>query len=230
MKFEIDSNDTITLHHIGAALMSIAADKRDVMVPTLKININKFLDEWNKPEATPPAPEPVAEAPETLDEVTPLAVRRAGDISNAKITMILTDANGDEWNEELHSSSKAINKDGTWKARRNVKATPPAPEPVAEAPEPVAEATPPAPEPVAEAITPPAPEPVAEAITPLPPTERTVNFSDLMRLITTRKDMFTSALVGEIVRSHGGTTLPVLRETPDILAAVYAHIEDMING
>ena len=47
----------------------------------------------------------------------------------------IVDANGDTWDEAIHSSSKSLNADGTWKKRRGSK-IPPAPPATAEIPEP----------------------------------------------------------------------------------------------
>ena len=75
------------------------------------------------------------------------------------------DVSGAVWNEELHAATKAKNADGTWRARRNVKATAPLASPVAtESPavvatiaaEPVAPPPPPA--------APPPPPPIADAV------------------------------------------------------------------
>ena len=135
-----------------------------------------------------------------------------------------TDVNGVAWNADTHSSSKAKNRDGTWRVKRNTGTkddVPPAP--------PVVDTTPPAPPVVA--VTPPAP-PVAVVTPAAPPVagQGPTTFKELMTalnpLMSGGKIDFQS--VASACQMNGVAALPALNANPSAIPAVWATIQGML--
>jgi hypothetical protein len=114
------------------------------------------------------------------------------------------DVNGEMWNEELHSSSKAKNADGTWKKRRGVaKAAPPSP----------------------AVITPPPPPVAATATTTPPPPD--LNIGTVIRRITDKikgHDL-TMVQVNEVLKLNGLSNISDLQARPDMWDSILIQLE-----
>ena len=117
------------------------------------------------------------------------------------------DVNGEMWNEELHSSSKAKNADGTWKKRRgSAKFSPP---------------TPPSP----AVITPPPPPVAATATTTPPPPD--LNIGTVIRRITDKikgHDL-TMVQVNEVLKLNGLSNISDLQARPDMWDSILIQLE-----
>jgi len=117
------------------------------------------------------------------------------------------DANGEMWNEELHSSSKAKNADGSWKKRRGAaKVSPPAP-------------------PSPAVITPPAPPVAATAATTPPPPD--LNIGTVIRRITDKikgHDL-TMVQVNEVLKLNGLSNISDLQARPDMWDSILIQLE-----
>jgi hypothetical protein len=117
------------------------------------------------------------------------------------------DVNGEMWNEELHSSSKAKNADGTWKKRRGAaKVSPP---------------TPPSP----AVITPPPPPVAATATTTPPPPD--LNIGTVIRRITDKikgHDL-TMVAVNEVLKLNGLSNISDLQARPDMWDSILIQLE-----
>lgn len=107
------------------------------------------------------------------------------------------DSAGVAWDEELHASSKAKNKDGTWRKRRGVDDAPAPPPPAADL----------APAPPAAAPAPPVP--------PAPETSH-IAFTDMMKLITSAQ---TQGKDAQSIVTALGHQWPPMDLFPDAMGA-----------
>ena len=111
----IPNDDTIALRQFGKALIEIASEKEgrplDISNETLQQDLPRMMD--------------AQEVDTTAQQVESLAkntddreVHFDDPVSQASDT---TDSTGTPWDERIHSVSKALNADGTWRLRRKPK-------------------------------------------------------------------------------------------------------------
>lgn len=162
---------------------------------------------------------------------------------------LTADANGLPWDVRIHSGTRAVNADGSWRLRRGVD-----PElvetveaelralmasPVAQTPEqafgavvtcePSPVAPPPPPAPVAD------PEPAAPAVPPAPPTPaaepQAVTLPDLMTLAARAMTggKITPAQLSEITQRHGVANVGLLSARPDLVPQVFADLKSHLG-
>lgn len=121
----IPNDDTIALRQFGRALIEIASEKdghpADVTVTPLVISTDieeriRAATEKLQQSATNTVDEP--EVDTTAQQVESLAAPMGDDEEQAPPT---TDSTGTPWDERIHSASKALNADGTWRLRRKPK-------------------------------------------------------------------------------------------------------------
>lgn len=124
----IPNDDTIALRQFGKALIEIASEKDghpvDVTITPLVISTDieeriRAATEKLQQSATNMMDEP--EVDTTAQQVESLAanvVDREVHFDNPEPT---TDSTGTPWDERIHSASKALNADGTWRLRRKPK-------------------------------------------------------------------------------------------------------------
>lgn len=121
----IPNDDTIALRQFGRALIEIASEKdghpADVTVTPLVISTDieeriRAATEKLQQSATNTVDEP--EVDTTAQQVESLAAPMGDDEEQAPPT---TDSTGTPWDERIHSTSKALNADGTWRLRRKPK-------------------------------------------------------------------------------------------------------------
>ncbi|WCI99757.1 hypothetical protein [Klebsiella phage BUCT_49532] len=119
----IPNDDTIALRQFGKALIEIASEKDghpvDVTVTPLVISTETLQQ-----SATNMMDEP--EVDTTAQQVESLAtnvVDREVHFDNPalQVSDAATDSTGTPWDERIHSASKALNADGTWRLRRKPK-------------------------------------------------------------------------------------------------------------
>jgi hypothetical protein len=111
----IPNDDTTALRHFGKALIEIASEKEgrplDISNETLQQALPRMMD---APEVDTTAQQVESLAKNTVDREVHFddPVPQASDI---------TDSTGTPWDERIHSTSKALNADGTWRLRRKPK-------------------------------------------------------------------------------------------------------------
>lgn len=114
----IPNDDHIALRAFGKALIEIASEKDghpvDVTVTPLVISTEKLQQ-----SATNMMDEP--EIDTTAQQVESLAAPMGNVESDEEQTPSTTDSTGTPWDERIHSTSKALNADGTWRLRRKPK-------------------------------------------------------------------------------------------------------------
>ena len=129
----IPNDDTIALRQFGKALIEIASAKDghpvDVTVTPLVISTDieeriRAATEKLQQSATNMMDEP--EVDTTAQQVESLAanvVDREVHFDNpaSQVSDATTDSTGTPWDERIHSASKALNADGTWRLRRKPK-------------------------------------------------------------------------------------------------------------
>lgn len=129
-----------------------------------------------------------------------------------------SDADGLQWDERIHSSSKALNADGTWRRRRNLD-----PAVLAAVEQELRGTSAPVvpPVPSAPAVPPPPPIPGVAVVPPVPPVAG-VTYDGLMRevnqLIMTGKVQIID--VQTACSRHGLENLLELESRPDLLHAI----------
>lgn len=198
--------------------------------------IADFLRDF-KSEAAAPA---VAVELDTRTEPERLSDEQRGDLT--------ADANGLPWDVRIHSGTRAVNADGSWRLRRGVDpelvktveaelralmAAPVAQTPeqafgavVPSEPSPVA---PPPPAPVAD------PEPAAPAAPPAPPApapeSQAVTLPDLMTLAARAMTggKITPAQLSEITQRHGVANVGLLSARPDLVPQVFADLKSHLG-
>ena len=111
----IPNDDAIALRHFGKALIEIASEKEgrplDISNETLQQALPRMMD---APEVDTTAQQVESLAKNTVDR----DVHFDDLIPQASDT---TDSTGTPWDERIHSTSKALNADGTWRLRRKPK-------------------------------------------------------------------------------------------------------------
>jgi hypothetical protein len=108
-----------------------------------------------------------------------------------------TDSSGTVWNAEIHSSSKAKNKDGTWRRKRGIDDDAPA-------------------APVQQVIPPVQPVPAAP----------TIDYNTLMNLVGAKmmEGKLSNASLGTIMVEYGITNFQELIPRPDLIPTIYAKV------
>lgn len=125
----IPNDDTTALHHFGKALIEIASAKEghrvDVTVTPLVISTDvkePEIDTTAQQVESLATVKPFEERLELLDKAlskeTPESLAEKLQSYNPEPT---TDSTGTPWDERIHSTSKALNADGTWRLRRKPK-------------------------------------------------------------------------------------------------------------
>lgn len=121
----IPNDDTITLRQFGKALIEIASAKEghpvDVTVTPLVISTNVEERLRAATETLQQAAPQMMKEPEvdtTAQQVESLAAPMVDDGEQVPPT---ADSTGTPWDERIHSTSKALNADGTWRLRRKPK-------------------------------------------------------------------------------------------------------------
>lgn len=121
----IPNDDTVALRQFGKALIEIASEKDgnpvDMTVTPLIISTDieeriRAVTEKLQQSATNMMDEP--EIDTTAQQIESLAAPMGDDEEQAPST---TDSTGTPWDERIHSTSKALNADGTWRLRRKPK-------------------------------------------------------------------------------------------------------------
>ena len=123
------------------------------------------------------------------------------------IAPVETDAEGAEWNAEMHASSKAKTKDGKWRKKRGVDSE--------ETPEPVA--------PVAMPHT---VAPVAMPHTVAPPSNAPT-YADIVALCSEKHKtgVMNGAILGTLQMEFGIENMTMLIGKPDLIPAFYARVQ-----
>lgn len=121
------------------------------------------------------------------------------------------DSTGALWDPELHASSKALTKDGKWRARRNSGEAPPPP--------PVTAVPPPPPPPTAAVAPPPPPPAVAPPPPPPPPSAPAITFAQMMTKLTPGfgDGSLTMLDVNQALGRIGLPNLPALSQAPHLI-------------
>jgi hypothetical protein len=116
-----------------------------------------------------------------------------------------TDSSGTVWNAEIHSSSKAKNKDGTWRRKRGIDDDASA-------------------APVQQGIPPVQPIPAAPVATPV--TAPTIDYNTLMNLVGAKmmEGKLSNASLGTIMVEYGITNFQELIPRPDLIPTIYAKV------
>jgi hypothetical protein len=127
----------------------------------------------------------------TVPELTPAVVLPGAE----------TDSSGTVWNAEIHSSSKAKNKDGTWRRKRGI-----------DDDAPVA--------PVQQVIPPVQPVPAAPVAAPA------IDYNTLMNLVGAKmmEGKLSNASLGTIMVEYGITNFQELIPRPDLIPTIYAKV------
>lgn len=111
----IPNDDTIALRQFGKALIEIASEKEgrplDVSNETLQQALPRMMD----------APEVDTTAQQVESLATNVVDREVHFDNPAPQVSDITDSTGTPWDERIHSTSKALNADGTWRLRRKPK-------------------------------------------------------------------------------------------------------------
>lgn len=111
----IPNDDTTALRHFGKALIEIASEKEGrplaISDETLQQALPRMMD---APEVDTTAQQVESLAKNTVDR----EVHFDDPVPQASDT---TDSTGTPWDERVHSASKALNADGTWRLRRKPK-------------------------------------------------------------------------------------------------------------
>lgn len=140
------------------------------------------------------------------------------------------DADGLPWDHRIHSSSKEKNKDGRWRAKRNLND-----EGLVKRIEAELRATMaiPAPLPAVPSVSQPPSAPVVAPPTaiPLPPAAATdpTDFASLIAVLTPRLTPDRMPKIFEIVQSFGLPGLPALQQRPDLVPAVWAKLKEHLG-
>jgi hypothetical protein len=131
----------------------------------------------------------------TVPELTPAVVLPGAE----------TDSSGTVWNAEIHSSSKAKNKDGTWRRKRGIDDDASA-------------------APVQQGIPPVQPIPAAPVATPV--TAPTIDYNTLMNLVGAKmmEGKLSNASLGTIMVEYGITNFQELIPRPDLIPTIYAKV------
>jgi hypothetical protein len=112
----IPNDDTTALRHFGKALIEIASEKEgrplDISNETLQQALPRMMD----------APE-VDTTAQQVESLATNVVDREVHFDNPapQVSDTTTDSTGTPWDERIHSTSKALNADGTWRLRRKPK-------------------------------------------------------------------------------------------------------------
>ena len=126
----IPNDDTIALRQFGKALIKIASEKegRPLVSDTDVEERFRAATEKLQQSATNMINEP--EVDTTAQQVESLAPRdgRSIEVTREMVELCVpvklniapptADSNGTPWDERIHSTSKALNADGTWRLRR----------------------------------------------------------------------------------------------------------------
>jgi hypothetical protein len=135
----------------------------------------------------------------------------------------LRDSTGTLWDPDLHASSKALTRDGKWRARRNSGEAPPPPPAVAPPPPP-AVAPPPPPPAVAPPPPPPPPPPTVAppppTVAPPPPTVApAITFAQMMTKLTPgfSDGSLTMLDVNQALGRISVPNLPALNQSPHLI-------------
>lgn len=122
IKIELPEDNASVLHHFGFALKQVAKDLG--YVPSTSVgNLTVNVEVPNKPECVPVTAvksdlEQNIEYYKNLNEVKNLP---PAEDEGAEATSD-TDSEGFQWDERIHSSSRKVNADGSWKAIRKPQA------------------------------------------------------------------------------------------------------------
>jgi hypothetical protein len=108
-----------------------------------------------------------------------------------------TDSSGTVWNAEIHSSSKAKNKDGTWRRKRGIDDDAP----------------------VQQVIPP------VQSV-PAAPAAPTIDYNTLMNLTGAKmmEGKLSNASLGTIMVEYGITNFQELIPRPDLIPTIYAKV------
>lgn len=134
----IPNDDTIALRQFGKALIEIASEKDgrpvDVTVTPLVISTETLQQAapqmMNAPEvdSTAQQVESLSNKREEFEQIVDDVKVAASEFLNVPSHVLTgqeapptTDSTGTPWDERIHSASKALNADGTWRLRRKLK-------------------------------------------------------------------------------------------------------------
>jgi hypothetical protein len=191
------------------------------------------------PEASPPPVEPIAFTPppppppigSAGPQVLAVSEPNTGEPFNPFAVSNELDANGLPWDGRIHSRAKTKNSDGTWRYMRGVQDAAIS-KVEAELKQSLSAPVPPSNVATAPIPPPPAPmmpwSPLADVVPP--PPSITKDFPTLMELISRG---VTAGKIGspdiiKIVQEFGVPNIPALATRPDIVAAVYDRITEIL--
>lgn len=184
-------------------------------------NVTAALMQSGATPAPAPAPGPSPTAAFTPPPPPPPPAQQPTDV--------VKDSGGFPWNDQIHSSAKSFNNDGTWKKKRGVQdATVAAVEAqmrlVYPAPNPQGAFTPPPPPPPAPVgqVPPPPPPPP-----PAPAQTGALDFIGLMGKITGHiaAGKITQQDVAGVCQQFGIAAAPLLAQRPDLIPSVGATLD-----
>ena len=177
---------------------------------------------------TPGLPQPPSAGTPTVPSHVGTAAAPTAPAATPNPAGVELDVSGLPWDGRIHSSTKAKNKDGTWRALRGRNDEAKAKAIEAELRAAMAAGAPPAPpQPPAPPVTPPAP-PIPPATPPAPPAAAGApTFATLMVKITTAKTAGKLApeAVDAALAQVGLTTMMQLAPRPDLVATVNDSID-----
>jgi hypothetical protein len=158
------------------------------------------------------------------------------------------DKTGLPWDERIHSGgANKLNADGAWRKRRGVseidykrieaelRGTPPAPQvPPPPATVPTLAVVPPAPfvPPAAPSVPPPPTVSASPAVPPVGSAPATfAQIAGMIGPLMAPKGNLTQEMIGRAMQAHGlGPGLPLLAASQDKIPAVWASIQNLLNG
>jgi hypothetical protein len=125
-------------------------------------------------------------------------------LSQPSIAPVETDAEGIEWNAEMHASSKAKTKDGKWRKKRGVDSE--------ETPEPVAPAA-----------------PVVQMPHTVAPPSNAPTYADIVALCSEKHKtgVMNGAILGTLQMEFGIENMTMLIGKPDLIPAFYARVQEL---
>jgi len=180
--------------------------------------------------------DPSEDTVEALENRLDAAVANAGGIPKETIPEAEMDAEGLPWDVRIHSSSRALNVDGTWRVKRNldkdvlakvraellataVPEAPPSDPAVFATPPPPETTGPPAP-PAPETTGPPAPEAAASVPTPAGPTaDLPQNYGALVSFITAAGTKLAPFDIVDACKQCGATVSLGVTNLPELAKA-----------
>ncbi len=192
------------------------------------------LSEFVASEPNPADVFPITSVPAPAKEISTLGPQLVIPPAppSPKMDGLVTDKSGLPWDERIHASSKAMNADGTWRAKRGVADTL-VQEVEAQLRKVLSIPSPP----IAEVPIPPAPDvkpsiPVISSAPPAPPADDKAAFIGLITKLSSAKvgGKITEAEITSILGSLGIESLPLLGHRLDLVPQVTTLVDATLTG